>query len=356
MTLIELLVVVAIVVTLLAAAVPMMKPALRDAQIRESSRQLNVFCTIAKGRARELGRPAGVWIERAAAGGNAAFEIHIAEEPAPYSGDFLNAGARLFDVNSDGVIDGQDKNAPPGPDDSVLINKGTSSIALNVIKAGDTIRFNSQGPRYPISSITDPGGADFVIKITVPARVPKPLPTRAPTASPPGQVIRYTVYRQPIKSHLPSLQLSGGSAVDLEYSGIGAPDTLFNAQLTNRPAPEGLNDLPVIIMFDSAGSVERVYKRFVNASGAVAFSGDHANGTIYLLVGRFDQTRPPPDPATPTVMPPTTAEQTNLQDDSTIWVAIGARTGNVSTAENLSAATVAEGRLLARSAQSIGGN
>jgi type II secretory pathway pseudopilin PulG len=346
MTLIELLVVVAIVVTLLAAGVPMMQPALRDARIRESARQLNVFCTVAKGRARELGRPAGIWFDRAAAGGNAVFEIHIAEEPLPYSGDLVSSTAVLLDNDGNGVVNGNDIQPSPGLDYNMTLSKAQNSIAILVIKAGDDVQFNNQGPKYKITLIRDPGGATnpYQLRITVPSGVPAALPSTA---------VPYTVFRQPVKSSLPSLQLSGGTVVDLEYSGIGATSTLFNAQHTNQP--NSLNADPVIMMFDTAGSVERVYTRYPTGGGSSAYGGQYANGTIHLLVGRFDQTTPPPALAT-AASPPATAEQTNLVDDSTVWISVGSRTGNVSSAENLSDTTVAEARLLARSAQSMGGN
>ncbi len=97
MTLVELLVVVTISVLLLASAVPLMRPALKDAQLRESTRQLNVMCAMAKARAREIGRPVGIQIERSAPGSNAAFEVHMAETPPPYTGDFVDALADLVD-------------------------------------------------------------------------------------------------------------------------------------------------------------------------------------------------------------------------------------------------------------------
>ena len=71
MTLVELLVVVTIAVVLVAAAVPMMKPALQSSRVREVSRQLNVFLQVARARAIETGRTAGIWIERDTPGSNA---------------------------------------------------------------------------------------------------------------------------------------------------------------------------------------------------------------------------------------------------------------------------------------------
>lgn len=361
MTLIELLVVVAIVVTLLATAVPMMQPALRDARVRESARQLNVFCAVAKGRARELGRPVGIWLDRAATGGNAVSEIHIAETPQPYSGDYVFSKAQLVDVNGDGLINQRDiLPVSPGPDgiadDEIRLAEGENAFALSVIKAGDHIRFDTQGPSHRITSIYDPDPmviSYYVIKIAVAGGVSAPLPAPSGTS--------YTVIRQPVKSSLQSLQLSGGAVVDLQYSGIGASNVMFDAQLTNRPAPDGLNGLPVIIMFDPAGSVERVYTRYrvtpsAGNNSPVAYDGTYANAAIYLLVGRFDQTSPPPDPSNPLVMPLTTAEQTNVEDESAVWISIGARTGRVSSAENVRATTVDAARVLARSAQSMGGN
>lgn len=355
MTLVELLVVVFIVVLLLAVAVPLLRPALQDAQLREASRQLNVLCSIAQARARELGRPAGIWIERAAAGGNAAFEVHVAESPQPYSGDFVSARAFLIDTSSpaDGIID------------QVQIPQGQSvafwndiNPQLSLVQAGDLIRFGSRGPKYRITanpSLVAAGTPYYLVTIAAPDGASLPPPTSTAGVS-------YTVFRQPVKSSLSSVQFGGGSVIDLEFSGIGVGGsaTMFDAGITN--AANNLTDHPVVIMFAPNGSVSKVYTRYLLFSPGFpppppvrVFGGQSINGTIYLLIGRFDQTRPTPDPATATPAAYITPTN-NLNDLSASWVAISARTGNVTTAENAIGGTVAAAREIARSAQAMGGN
>lgn len=363
MTLVELLVVVMIGVLLLATAVPLMRPALKDAQLRESARQLNVMCAMAKARAREIGRPAGIWIERSVAGGNAAFEVHMAESPQPYTGDFVDALAYLVDdlPNNSGTFDGFAS--------QILISKTESSslyIALDprrsLANVGDFIQFDNKGPSYQITDITDPGAAfaHYRVLISVPSGVSAPVAT-TPTAIPPPPAppiragVPYTVFRQPVKSSLNSVQFGGGSVIDLEFSGVGVdmtgthPDAAyFDARYTN---PTGnLNDLPVVIMFDPGGGVSQVYTRFYSGSGAITFGGQRASSTIYLLIGKFEQTT-----TAPVMLADPTADPNNLQDLSNVWLAIGTRTGTVTSAENLGG-TLAAAREIARTAQAMGGN
>jgi type II secretory pathway pseudopilin PulG len=331
MTLIELLVVVTIVVMLTASAVPLMRPAIRDAQLREAARQLNVFCTVAKGRAREIGRPAGLWIERSAAGGNAAFEVYIAEEPLPYSGDFADAVAEIGDFDT----------SPAHPYLEARFTVARNTALLTLISEGDYIQFARRGPRYLINQPPWSAGGYYLVSLA------SPYP-----ASTTGVGLPYKFYRQPRKSSLPSLQFAGGTVIDLEHSGVGAANALFNAADTNQP--NDLTTQPVILMFEPGGSVSRVYTRFVNGLGNVEYSGQRANATTYLLVGRFEQTTPPPD-STTAVSPPATSEQTNLADVKNVWISINSKTGTVSSSENLGG-TLAVARTLSRSAQSMGGN
>lgn len=360
MTLVELLVVVTISVILLASAVPLMRPALKDAQLRESARQLNVMCAMAKSRAREIGRPVGISIERSAPGSNASFEVHMAETPPPYTGDFVDALAYLVDdvpANS-GTFDGFAS--------QILISKAESASLYiasdprrSLANVGDFIQFDNKGPSYQITNISDPGTSfpHYRVLVSVPSGVNAPVATTL-TAVPPPPVLAgvpYTVFRQPLKSPLNSVQMGGGTVVDLEYSGIGLDSTashpgatFFDARYTNTTT--NLNDQPVVIMFEPGGGISRVYTRFYNSSGILTYGGQRPNGTIYLLIGKFEQTT-----TSPVMLADPAADPNNLQDLSNVWLAIGTLTGTVTTAENLGG-TVPAAREIARSAQSMGGN
>ncbi len=357
MTLVELLVVVTIGVLLLATAVPLMRPAIEDSQLRESSRQLNVLCAMAKARAREINRPVGISIERSAPGSNAAFEVHLAESPPNYSGDFVDALADLVDNGGSG-IDGFASEIWISKTESASLYIATD-VKRSLAKVGDLIQFDHKGPRYQITGIAEPTtpSTHYRVFISVPSGVSAPAATAATFATivaEPG--VPYTVFRQPLKSPMNSVQLGGGSVIDLEYSGIGVSstpaahpgDAFFDSRYTSVTG--NLNDQPVVIMFDPGGFVSRVYTRFYNSFGTLTYGGQRANGTIYLLIGKFEQTTVPPVlPTTPTAAP------NNLQDLSSIWLAVGASTGTVTSAENLGGTTLAAAREIARSAQAMGG-
>jgi len=63
-TLVELLVVVMILLTLTAIALPALSPSITDRKIREASRGVSTFLSVARARAIRLGRPVGVQLRR----------------------------------------------------------------------------------------------------------------------------------------------------------------------------------------------------------------------------------------------------------------------------------------------------
>lgn len=374
MTLIELLVVVTIVVLLVATSVPLMKPALEDSQLREASRQVNVFFTAVRGRAIQTRRPVGVMLQRRAPGENAVLDLSVVEEPHPFAGDFIGATATLADANGDGKVD------------SAVFSAAMNGSLPFLVQVGDSIRFNYQGAYYEIVQIQNAG-----------ANLPTTLTFKPPSAianqgadgawgragvdddndgtvdnrseagwwnsddgpAPPlvGIAVPYQVFRAPTKSSVNPLQLAGGTCIDLEYSGIGASGVDFNSALQNQiGSPPLLNAQPVLIMFDPGGSVSLIYTGVYNNNSmtpAIPLVGGLPQGTIHLLIGRFDQTRLPPD-ATGN-LPATSAPRTNLSDTRNVWISIGDRTGAVTSSENAGDSVVANAREFARSGQGMGG-
>ena len=179
MTLTELLVVVAIVVILASIFLPMVRRNLRGQKVREATRQLNVFVTGAQARAIELGRPAGIWIERAAHEPTdpperwyAAYTLYPAEQPDPYRGDIFDA--RVVIRKTTPANDPQwfayytDPAPPPGvvplsPCCSSVWPALQASMAQNtldpefrmtpVVRPGDMIRFSGAGEFYLITAV-----------------------------------------------------------------------------------------------------------------------------------------------------------------------------------------------------------
>ncbi len=113
LTLPELMVVIAIALVLAATLIPTVSSLVRNAAVRESSRTLSAYIAGARARAAELQRPVGIWLERfedtidttnqitqASAllrgGPFQTLNIHLAEVPRPFNGDFANSMARVI--------------------------------------------------------------------------------------------------------------------------------------------------------------------------------------------------------------------------------------------------------------------
>lgn len=276
MTLVELLTVVTILTILMAVAIPVMRPALKDRKLREASRMLNTFISLAKSKAVESGRPHGIWIARDPNNTNAAYQIFLAETPIPFAGDSINATATM-----------EQGSALAGYAATAKIQN-----IQNLVQQGDYIRFGYKGPRYYITSVagTAPSTITFISSNNQPY---PPLASSLP----------FQIYRQPIRVTSQPLQLPTGTVIDLAFSGVGYSGYELNG---------GTSD--IAIMFQPNGAVEQVYGASFNIPG-----------TIHLLVGRTD--------GTPALQ--TDTSKTNLADGTTSWVSIGHLTGTVTTAENV---------------------
>lgn len=348
-TLVELLVVVAIAVLLVATAVPLMKPALQDSKLRESSRQLNVFIQVARARAMETGRTAAIRIERSAPGSNAAFQVYIAQTPLPYTGDTLTATGTI---------------APPSGSSTIsnTINFNAESATLpGLVRPGDVIKFDYKGKFYEITSVNA-----TLPSITVSVSTAHTLP-------PSGVPLRYQIFRRPQRSLLPPLQFTGNTVIDLQYSGIGRTSTFDSSgnELGGREfqAQTSTDVSPVVIAFNSAGAVDHI-----------SYFGSTATptGLIHLLIGRNDQVGDPvadvpPDAPNPIAVTSLITAKThqyskNVADPANVWITINPNTGAVSSAENAWQVTTLTpstpvnfedsfllAREFAQSAQSIGG-
>ena len=133
MTLVELMMVISIMTILMAVAIPLIRPAFQDRQLREASRQINAFCAGAR-RAAETGRPHGVWIEAAGVPGEPQYAVRLytAEVSPNFTGEVLGARATV-EIDS------------------------TVTPALQVLNFGD-----SDGHQQPESQFRHPQPADRV--------------------------------------------------------------------------------------------------------------------------------------------------------------------------------------------------
>lgn len=233
MTLIELLVVVAIVIIVFAAIIPNVRPAIEQARLRETARQVNAYFASAQALAIQQQRGVGVVIPRQATNPGGALEIFAVETPPPYAGDSQSSYASVSGATA---------------------NLSGASYLDSLVGAGDFIRFNYRGPFHQITNVS---GASVSF-----SAVDGYLP---PTSG----SVPFQIYRKPVRSAVAALQFPRGTCIDVSQSGIG-PTGTFNATSTN----------PITVMFGPSGQVSLYY------DGTTPVT---PTGSLYLLVGKYDK-------------------------------------------------------------------
>lgn len=365
MTLIELLVVVTIASLLLAASIPLMRPAVRESRLRDASRQLNTFLVGAQARAIEIGRPVGVWIDRLAPpNNNGATTLYLAETPPFYTGDSLTATATISSVTPPASF------ANPNPQPvyfAVFVNSESLATPIDptapdfgLVNLNETFRvkFDYRGTFYPCTRIIQNGSPVFVLASVVRTSPTLVLDHSLARNNPPalGVLVPFQVLLNPRRSSAAPLALPRGTVIDLEYSGVGG---VAGSGSQGREFIRSSTDdtSPVVIVFRPSGDIERL---------SYALSPQPANGTVHLLVGSFEEIGQPsedlpnPIPTSPTDNTPFTYGA-NIADGASLWVSIGHRNGVVTSSPNgwsLSNTFVQSFRLareFAQSAQSVGG-
>lgn len=308
------MVVIVIIGILIGISVPLIQPHLEDRSIREAAREINGFIALAKSRAAETGRPAGVYIERAASDPSTAFILQIVETHPPYSGDTTSAKARVHNIDrANRVAD-------------VDISFSPSLPAL--VNIGDRIRFDYRGAWYPI--VTTPAGTT-----TVSFQISTPPDSSVTLPPPTTNGVSFQILRAPERAFGQNLELPARACIDLACSGIN--DNEFRGAISNPNSP-------VIIMFEPTGQVQSVYINYTSFA---------ALGSIHLLVGRPENVTPG-DPV---------GNASNLADQNAKWISINQGTGLVTTSDMIDVTGLAnaanvrlpEARRLARESQISGG-
>ncbi|MEI8375409.1 MAG: type II secretion system protein [Planctomycetota bacterium] len=269
MTLVELLVVVSIIVLLAAAAIPRLQPAMDRSRVREAARSVQLYLSAARNQAMATGRSCGVMI---AVEGGCSMTLTQVETPPTYGGDSMSSMATVTSSGAKGIC-----------------NITGVSPALS---KSDQIQIGYQGYWFNVTSGTTAGLANVCGE------------TPVWTA---GQPIKgpYKVLRGPKPSVASALELPSPAVIDLTWSGA---DPVAGSSPTYLGGTS-----PVYIMFTPTGSVDWI--------------GDIGNGTkittpVYLLIGKRENVN---DASTP--------PQWNLQDKSSLWVAINSATGLIVTTD-----------------------
>ena len=294
LTLIELMVVISIIVILVVSSLPALLPALEKRRTREAARLTNTALGRARGVAIANGRPAGLLIQRMRTKGNGSLLLFQAVVPPPYAGDTIDAKLVLTaqgGVGRDGRIRLQAAEDPN--------SRGTFSGGL--VKVGDHIQFNYQGPLYKITGGNQGTGGFIRPPLTVTAQLGKGA--EVPWTAGNQIAVPYQIFRQPIKTAAEPAQLPAGTVIDLGQSRESRSGSV-------RPLP-GLrseSQFPIIITFAADGSLDRIYH-----SGGLQV---RPQGSVHLLIGKLELLG---------------AE--NLQELSNLWVSVGRQTGLVTTSK-----------------------
>ncbi len=261
-TLVELLVVIAIISAVTIATIPLLLPALDMRRIREAARLVSTHFSSAQSDALAKGRSVGVWIERLSSEPTAAMDLFLCEVPPPYAGDSMGSLATCRLAGG-----------------KATVSLGADTGWYGLLKPGDLIRFNYGGDVYQFNGMAEqtPGSGTFIdatqespagsgnfilkpdntlqfqIVWTNVANSTFICPPVASAAS--GWHTPYQIYRQPVKSATPPLQLPAGSVIDLAYSGT-AGDT-FQDELptspTNLQTAFPTDKRPIIVTFNKSG-------------------------------------------------------------------------------------------------------
>lgn len=342
-TLIELLVAVSIMLLLAAFALPKLGPMAKQRKIREASRSVNVFLSRARSRAIETGRPCGVVFHRVTDDttdpgklSNAVSMLYQAEVPLPYAGNTNATAMKLQNVTT--LLDKQAGRV-------VLQSQvQIDSLSDGLVKIGDRIQFNSQGPWYEITKSTtfpedngflqfsagtigaDPDWIDncfLTLRWVGGPGCVVPWPSTWSASTP----VSFTIQRQPVRTIAQPLTLPVGTTVDLSASGT---DSDIEKPLFSK----GKGD--VTIMFSPNGSVGRYYWDSYDYSlGKFVPYNVDAIDPIYLLIGWREQVGRSGieiKPADPVELDE--EELPNWQILSNLWIGLNPQTGLVTVAEN----------------------
>jgi hypothetical protein len=339
------LVVILIMLIVAGVSIPVIAPSLDSRRLRETSRAITAYLQGARDTAMRNGRPVGVMFERyvdrtsGAAMPGMSIVLRQVEVPPPYAGDTLLSRIDVVYV-------------PPNLE---IRNFKNGDIGwMNLIRIGDLVRLNFQGSMYLISSGPfDPNDPQRYLNqppSTTPWRC-TPLGNVPPNLAL-GAEVPFQIFRQPVRSSNPPLQLPESLVIDLQYSGMGT-GTDFKPLNDSLP----VNDLlPVMVMFSPSGTVERIYGSQLSGGNVVPYSSP-ATATLHFLLGKRERVNNDRADITPEGL-------ANFRDLENFWISIHPQSGLITATEVAQINTpdptdflsqLSQSRLYAEHGQAIGG-
>ena len=178
-------------------------------------------------------------------------------------------------------------------------SRGTISDGL--VRAGDHIQFNYQGPLYKITGGGQGTGGFIRPPLTVTAQLGKGA--EVPWTAGNQIAVPYQIFRQPIKTAAEPAQLPAGTVIDLGQSLEGSGSSAARLR-----GVESDSRFPIILTFAADGSLDRIYH-----SGGLQV---RPQGSVHLLIGKLEL-----------------LGGDNLQELSNLWVSVGRQTGLVTTSK-----------------------
>jgi prepilin-type N-terminal cleavage/methylation domain-containing protein len=375
-TLVELLIVMVIIVILIATALPLVRRVMDNDRVRESSRQFSAYLNMAKTRAMQTGRPCALLLELEAPLGvvdpiwdpmlpkpavvRQCTKLYLAEVPPSFAGSTQTSKGRIrpsltalapmpdgtgspvyefypLYLYTDPMTMAQDYR----PDTTEL------AYLYSLIPAGDQflIRFNHMGTWYICQRgktgnpypYDDPDRFVYTKRTILGSTTPEPpglndySPNTTPPSPPGNAGYSYQIMRTPQPVGDP-LELTGGTCIDLCYSGMGLYGNTSRLEFDPVTDLDGHNfELPRValgIVFTPSGGVSALYGDGIGPQAA--------SGTLHFLVGRVAKMDAPyGDTDGDTVPNMFEIEHSNLADATSLWVSIGRLNGNVTTSENM---------------------
>ena len=346
MTLIELLVVIAILTTLVGGVIPVLSPNNVPKKIREASRGLQTYITLAQAKAASTGRQHGISIQETSAGSGVALEVFQMMVPPAYTGFSSTSRVQIqrvpgpngFDAPTYGPVSADNPYGNEGVDFAPYYTGFPLYRLQFVFNSAGTVYDDAFPPRmFRIGDKIEVGGNIYMFVDKNPSNIYdfpnqvnqdsyqlrgiKYIEPDTRNLSPPvpdsyhcillndrGQILpntttvkqhHYKIQRQPIRSAEAPYQLPTAVAIDMQGSVVeadnlaGIPATsgfpIFNSFDDSRP----IATVPdtVTIMFSSTGAVSSIYhngNEVRNASRIMLLLGRIENGNLAYDAGNLD--------------------------------------------------------------------
>ncbi len=309
-TLMELLVTIFILVAITVIALGVAAPDTQQRRLREAARQVELYLHRARSRAQELGRPVGVLVvpyrpNPTAPAANYALQLFTVEVPEPYVAGSPTAPVYIVRVETN----------PPAGSPKYFVLGVTDPGWQKLVRQGDLVRLNQQGPWHQILGSVDSNGNGFpgvdaqgyldypfwVVRMSWAGSSDvlgpeRQFPYRAKDRLTQGVVVlRYPRPNAQTFTAAEPLELPQGVVIDLPRSGVALPN---GATINAVPG--------MFIGFSAAGQPFAIR------------NGQLLQGHVFLLVGLVERV----------------ADGTNLSEPGTYWVGVNGRTGQITTAIN----------------------